>query len=328
MQTQTPTIDDTFTARAHRLIADACRAPSVFNTQPWAWRIRPDHLLLFADHSRRLAVADPQGRNLTISCGAALHHLQVAARATGWEPTVERLPDRTAPALLASIRFRPATPPPSAADELLALRNRTTDRRRFTSWPIPHESLERLAEVARTFGAEALPLTDVVSRFHTELLVARALNTQGRDPAVAQEQQRWMNRRDALGVPLSTVPSEPSARESHRSRFGIGSLEEAGRDVEGTDGLVLLYAAQDSPGAWLRCGEALSALWLDAVHHGLSIVPTTQVVEVPETRSALQHDILPAGAQPLLLVRVGWQAIGRDDSVATPRRKVEDVLLP
>ena len=328
METRIRTLAESFTARAHRLLAEACRAPSVFNTQPWAWRIRPDHLMLFADHSRRLAVADPQGRNLTVSCGAALHHLQVAARATGWEPTVERLPDRAAPALLARIRLRPAVPTPSAADELLALHKRTTDRRRFTSWPIPDESLERLAGVARTFGTEALPLTDVVSRFHTELLVARALNLQGRDPAVAQEQQQWLNRRDALGVPLSTVPSVPTTRESHRSRFGTGCLEESGRDVEGSDGLVLLYAAEDSPASWLRCGEALSALWLDAVHHGLSMVPTTQVVEVAETRSALQHQVLPPGTHPLLLVRVGWQAIGRDDSGATPRLSVEDVLLP
>ena len=62
----------------------ACRAPSVHNTQPWAWRLRPDGVDLYADHQRRLSVADPVGRELTISCGAALHHFQVAARAMGW----------------------------------------------------------------------------------------------------------------------------------------------------------------------------------------------------------------------------------------------------
>ena len=60
------------------------RAPSVHNTQPWAWRLRPDGVDLYADHQRRLSVADPVGRELTISCGAALHHFQVAARALGW----------------------------------------------------------------------------------------------------------------------------------------------------------------------------------------------------------------------------------------------------
>ena len=272
-----------------QLVGIACRAPSVDNTQPWAWRLRPDGVNLYADHQRRPPGADPTGRELVISCGAALHHLQVAARAMGWASDVRRLPDLAAPALLAKVRLSPAAPPRGAAGELAALRNRHTDRRRFTSWPVPAARLSVLTAAARAHGVGAVALTDVAERFRVELLVSRAQQLQARE---------------------------------------VDTTEDDGRDVEGSDGLVVLYAEDDSRESWLRAGEGLSALWLDAVRSGLSVVPLSHVLEVEETRSALQHAVLGGLAVPLLLVRVGWQAIGRRQLVPTPRRPLDDVLLP
>ena len=51
-------------------------------------------------------------------------------------------------------------------------------------------------------------------------------------------------------------------------------------------------------------------------------------VEVAETRTALRNEVLGGLGEPLLLVRVGWQAIGRSQLVRTPRRRLADVLLP
>ena len=311
-----------------RLVLLACRGPSVYNTQPWAWRLRPDGMDLYADHQRRLPVADPTGRELVLSCGAALHHAQVAARALGWEPTVRRFPDPSAPALLAEVRLAPALPPRSAAADIRAVQERSTDRRRFTSWPVPDERLERLAAEAREWDTDAVAVTDVADRFRIDLLVGRAHQLQARDPDVLAEQEQWLDRRRGDGVPTSTVPDRPPPDASHRSRFGVGSLEDTGRDLEGTDGMIVLCAEEDAPGAWLRAGEGLSALWLHAVRQGLSVVPLSQVVEVDETRAALRHEVFGGLVEPLLLLRVGWQAIGRRHLVATPRRPLDQVLLP
>jgi hypothetical protein len=324
-----PSPDAVPAAVVRRIIRHACEAPSVYNTQPWRWRVRPGGFDLYADHQRRLAVADPTGRELTISCGAALHHAIVATRALGWSPDVRRFPDPSRPALLAEVRLRRAAPTPTAAADLAAIRDRATDRRRFTSWPVPEERLEELARQARAWGTEAVAVTDVTDRFRIELLVSRALQLQARDPEIAAEQQQWLDRRRGQdGVPAATVPDRPAPDESHRSRFGVGSLEDDGRDVEGTDGLVVICDGRDDVESWLRAGEGLSALWLHAVRTGLSVVPLSQVVEVPETRAGLRHDVFGGLLEPLLLVRVGWQAISRRQAPQTPRRPLDDVLLP
>jgi nitroreductase len=311
-----------------RVVELACRAPSIYNTQPWTWRSRPGGVDLHADPTRRLAAADPHGRSMLISCGTALHHAQVAARALGWEADVRRLPDPDDPTLLASLRFSPTFPPRTAAADLVALQARYTDRRRFTSWPVPPERLVALARTAEDAGTQAAALTDVTDTFRTNLLIARALHLQARDTSLTQERDQWLGRTGQDGVPMSTVPDRPAEDESHLSRFGLGDLVDDTRAVEATDGLVVLFDDEDHPDAWLRCGVGLSALWLRAVRDGLSVVPLTQIIEVEETRTALIHEVLEQDVAPFLLVRIGWQAISRGDLPPTPRRPLDEVLDP
>jgi hypothetical protein len=110
------------------------------------------------------------------------------------------------------------------------------------------------------------------------------------------------------------------------SRFGPGLAEDSGREIEGADGLVVLCGTTDGPAAWLAAGEGLSALWLRATTQGLSVVPLSQVIEVDETRRGLAEQVLEGMAQPLILVRIGWQAISRRELARTTRRPLSEVL--
>ena len=75
-----------------RLVAAATAAPSLHNSQPWRFVLHPDRVELHADPGRLLPVADPMGRELHISCGAALFNLKVAMRARGRHARPRLLP--------------------------------------------------------------------------------------------------------------------------------------------------------------------------------------------------------------------------------------------
>jgi nitroreductase len=326
MPTTTPT-----RSLLERVVVLACRAPSVHNTQPWRWRIKgTDTLELFADRTRQLAVADPTGRNLAISCGAALHQGHEAGTALGLDVVVELVPESSAHDLLARLHFSAGRPPTRADARLQTLEQRCTDRRRFTSWPVPDSTVQGLAAAATGWGALAVPVTDVTARFRAELLMERAMTLQASDSRFAAEQAAWIDHSTLDGVPLANaVPPRTSRRDERPNRFARDSgAVSSHRVIEGSDGLLAICTAHDDQVSWLRAGETVNALWLEATRTGLSIVPLSQVMEVPETREALGREVFVGAAQPQLLLRVGWQEIARTTLRRTPRRPLAEVLVP
>ncbi len=96
------------------LIEVAARAPSVHNTQPWRFKVREHAIDLYCDRTRQL-LTDPAGREMLISCGAALYGLRLAVRSLGHLPEVELHPAPARPGLLARVRL--GDPAPVTPDE-------------------------------------------------------------------------------------------------------------------------------------------------------------------------------------------------------------------
>ena len=131
---EVPIPQDTIAA----LVARAARAPSVHNTQPWRFLASRGWLELRADHERNLPTTDPAGREMLISCGAALFGLRLAIREIGYLPSARLLPDPARPSLLARIRLDAAMPVTAAEQRLLmAMARRHTHRGAFSTEPIP-----------------------------------------------------------------------------------------------------------------------------------------------------------------------------------------------
>jgi hypothetical protein len=66
----------------------------------------------------------------------------------------------------------------------------------------------------------------------------------------------------------------------------------------------MLYDGADEPLNWLRAGEALSAGWLTATAHGVSVLPHSAPAEVTATRQAMRAMIAGDGF-PYVVLRLG-----------------------
>ena len=118
-----------------RLVVDcASLAPSVHNTQPWRFHLDGDRIEVWADRERALAYLDPTGRQLHVSCGAAIEFARLAVRDLGQHCDVSVLPDAGDSELLAVLTVGDAQPP---SDTERALEHAPA------AGPAPFEAAER-----------------------------------------------------------------------------------------------------------------------------------------------------------------------------------------
>ncbi|MFE9694935.1 Acg family FMN-binding oxidoreductase [Micromonospora sp. NPDC005806] len=301
-------------------------APSVFNTQPWRWRVTPDALELRADPERQLTTTDPDGRLLTLSCGAALHHARVSLTAAGWGVTVVRFPDPGDPTLLARLRTTgPADLDVTAGRLVDAMPRRRTDRRAYGDRPVPQALLSRLRAAVEAEDAylhvvrlEQMPMLAVST--------ARAADAELADPAYREELRRWTTRPadSGDGVPIATAV-RPAPRRVPLRDYAPGGAAglSVGADFDRGAAYMILFGERDDPAAWLRGGEALSALLLTATAEGLATAPISDAIELAWPRR-MMRDLLGGIGEPYLLVRVGW---GPGDGLPpAPRRVPADVI--
>jgi len=317
------------TQALRRAIARAVMAPSVHNTQPWRFVIVGRSLELQADRSRQLRSLDPTGRQLLVSCGCALFNARVVLAAAGYDATVERFPDRDRPDLLARLTVGEADSkwrPIAALDAVIELRQ--TNRRRFASDPVPPEVVHDLIGAAADEGAQLYEIADAEQRYWVARLSQQADREQNANPAYRAELRAWTTddpmRRD--GVPSLAVPHvDAGAHDDVPIRDfdtrGVGWLPvETHSSVNQC--LLLLGTLADRPEAWLRAGEALEHVLLEATRQGYAASPLTQVVEIPATRDRLRTE-LRLEMHPHILMRVGRAP----KTPASRRRRVEDVVV-
>ena len=141
------------------VVGYAVLAPSAHNTQPWRFRVTEAGIELHADRTRALGVSDPDGRELAISCGAALFHLRVALRRFGHMDRVHLYPDPKKPDLLALVSRGDEV---RASREVLtlfrAIRERRTHRPAFQERDLGAPDLALLREAAEDEGGWMRPL--------------------------------------------------------------------------------------------------------------------------------------------------------------------------
>ncbi len=304
----------------------ATAAPSIHNTQPWLFRPHGDTVDVLVDRRRQLTALDPTGREMLVSVGAALFNLRVAVLARGRESHVRLLPDPAEPDLTARLSIGRAITPPGTARALAdAILRRHTNRRPFADTPVPHETLEELAEAAAAEAA-TLVLADPALRDGMLSLTRTAENRMRVDPRYRAELAAWttppgIGRRD--GVPRQAFGPRAANGSIPLRDFTLGHGAPASIVAfEAEPTLVLLFTAADGPADWLRAGLALERVLLTATLRGLAATPLTQSLEVPALRALLAESATGNVVQSVL--RIGY---AQTPALPTPRRPLAEVVV-
>lgn len=308
-------------------LEQAILAPSSHNTQPWVFDLADNAVDLYADRSRSLPVNDPDGRELTISCAAALLNLRVAAAARGVRHRVDILPHGAASDLLARVSFGDGdtrTGPGVSSDAALgaAIGERRTYRQDFAGdRPVDVGVVERLQQAAAHEGAQ-LTVLESADRHVLAELVAEGDRLLFADPRWRRELADWMRahrRGDGLPVPALALPITRFVV----SRFDVGGRT-AAKDADlaaRAPVLAVLSTVGDGPGDWLAAGQGLQRTLLTATAQGLQASFLNQPIQVAALRGRLTEMV--GGLTPQIGLRIGYpQKVLR----AAPRRPLDDVI--
>lgn len=311
----------------------AILAPSGHNSQPWRFGVRRGRIELVADRNRTLWMVDPEGRELTMSCGAALFFLRLALRHFGYAGAVALLPDPGNPDLLATVELGERAEI-SLEDEALfqAIPERRTHRAAFEDRNVSDVLLNALRAAAESEGAWLQVVDDPDARERVAELVAEGDRRQFADRGFRKELAGWVSsnrdeRRDG-------VPGYGFGFSDGVSRLGpfiMGAFDwgpvwgrRDRRVVMRAPVLVVLGTESDEPLDWLRAGQALGRVLLRAQNDGVYASHLNQPIELEALRRRLRDAIGRPRAFPQLLLRMGYgHAV-----VPTPRRRVEEVLDP
>jgi hypothetical protein len=315
------------------VVGAAVWAPSVHNTQPWWFAAEGAEIALYADAGRQLNIADPDGREMMISCGAALFNAKLALRSLGYIADSQVLPDPADPLLVARLRWRRQAAPAGFELRLFSqVTRRRTHRGGFQPVPLVPQLLGALRQGATRDGAALRIASNEGSRAALAALVEMAERVQRSDSGYVRELAAWApppGSRRLDGVSPSSYPAHPErtnpnfpGRDFARGHgWGLPASSPAAA-ARFTGVACVLTTAADTPAHWVNAGHAVQRILLTSASYGVAAALYSQPVEVGWLRE-IMRDQLGDGSYPQLVLRLGTVI----QSAISVRRPLSSVLV-
>jgi len=304
----------------------------VHNTQPWRFTVAGQAIELYADASRQL-MEDLAGREMIISCGAALFGLRLAIRSLGYEPEVDLFPEPSQRRLLARVRagrLGPMTPEERAM--LHAAPHRHTHRGAFEPGPLPEGLLDRLRDDAEAEdatltvigdGPEYQRLTAILAAWSRwrDLYPTSPAEIRTRAETLQWTREAGSQARD--GVPTHAFPAAAGHEAGHFPQRdfdvdrGWGFPPSSGPPAPVT---AVLVARGEDEGSWLHAGQALQRILLRAASRWVFARLQTQPLQSASVRAQIRASLTSSGC-PQMLLELGVARTSRP----TARRPAGDL---
>ncbi len=320
-------------AVAAYVVAAAVWAPSVHNTQPWWFSAGGQEISLHADAGRQLMVADPRGREMMISCGAALFTARLALRSLGYIPETFVLPDPGQPLLVARVRWHRRAASAEFEQRLFdQVLRRRTHRGGFDPLPLSPALLGVLQEGAERDGAILRIIDGEGSRAVLAVAVETAEQALRLDSAYVRELTKWAPAPGSTGrdgVPHTAYPARPERTRPHFAnrnfangrRWGI-SLSSPSAAPRSAGEVCVLTTTGDRPLDWVNAGQALQRALLTSATCGVAAALHSQPLERARLREFIRTQLCD-GSYAQMVLRLGTVT----QNAVSIRRSPGDVLF-
>lgn len=325
-----------------QFLADAVRAPSGDNCQPWRFEISGERIHIFnlPDEDTSLYNFE-QGASL-VAHGALIENLAISASHYGYIARPELFPDPARPDLVAAVSITPAPPQKDTLQPFIG--SRTTNRRLYDGKPLdPHSRQALVRSVGNGLGCslflteaaqEKKILCDTIGLNDRLVFEIRGLHSFLFDHMrwTVEEAERTADGLDLRSLELSFPDSlmfpllKNWALVEILNRFGVSKIIGANaRKLAGSAAAIgVITAIGDTPSDYISAGRCLERIWLEATRQELSFQMMTgitflmgrfaagrtdgftseQVDMVLSARDKIER-MTGGGAGPMLIFRVG-----------------------
>ncbi|MEA2549906.1 MAG: hypothetical protein QOE42_2504 [Chloroflexota bacterium] len=328
------------------LVGAAILAANAHDSQPWAFRVAPDRIDLFAATERSIGAMDPLGREMSLSLGCALENLVLAAKAHGYRVDLRLMPTPEDPTHVASVALANGPTEPSELYSAIPLRhtNRAAYRSDRSVAPALLDEIGALADAPEASLAW-LSTDDQKALFSrltidaTAAIIADA--EQARDDFAWYRQNRADIERRRDGITMDAgglgdvqrilVRMLPPSSQATMQQGWLDATRDRQVSTAAAFGLVTVKDTTDQ-GQRMLAGRLLQRIHLYATAKGLALQPLNQIFERADREAS-------AGLGPVFKAAVdglspdGWHGvtafrIGYSESAAglSPRRAAEDVI--
>lgn len=277
-----------------RIIEAAIRSPSGDNCQPWSFQVKSQQLLEITTEPKSAeSFFDYNNQGTLLSLGAVIENARTQAAHEGLSTDVNYSGPCKENAQTVSLKFSPTEKPASRSLYTAAMLKRTVNRRPYLPTRIAPPIISALSnddingiDVNFINGASEINrwsrlvyLSDRIryshSKIHEELFSKIVYKNSPRDnDGIGLEIDRLGA---GPGAKIIMKSIEPWERMQKLSRFGIDRvLAGHSRFLTLCSGaLCLLTFTQDNKLNWIKAGEQMERIWINAQYNNYCIHPVT-----------------------------------------------------
>ena len=310
------------------LVAQAVKAPSGHNTQPWKFRQNESAVEIYPDFDRRLPVVDPDDRELSVSLGCAVENLCLAAQTKGYKSAVS-VGDRGV--ITVSLAEEAGVKPSPLFSQIDA---RQTNRSVYNGEEIALDVLKKLQSIRSEKSISVHYYARQTKQFNDiEQYVLQGNTHQMQNEAFKAELKSWMrfNKKhqdqtlDGLSYAVFGAPNVPRWMAEPIMSMAINAKAQNKADREkiaSASHLVLFTTRENSRREWVSLGRTLQRFLLTTTELGIVHAYLNQPNEEVEIALEMTRTLGLAGECPTILLRIGY---GRQQAYSK-RRAVKDVI--